>query len=101
MPVVLCIYLTVGPDGERCVSSAQRKLQKLFLLECAALVDGEDVAVLTVRVDHPVTIYAESIDAPLEAIWVIINSRHRPIRLSGATERVRVLEFPLDVHVVV
>ena len=99
--VVLCIYLSVGPDGQRCVRRAERKLQELFLLERAALIDGEDVAVLAVGVNHPVTIYAEGVDAPLEAVRVIINARHRPIRLPRATERVRVLEFPLDVHVVV
>jgi len=99
--VVLCVYLSVGPDGQRCIRRAQSKLEKLFLLERAALVEGEDVAILAVRVNHPVTIYAESVYTPLEAMRVIVNARHRPIRLARATECVSVLEFPLDIHVVV
>src|ERR1051326_6062616 len=99
--VVLRVYPSVGPDGYRCISRAQRKLEKLFLLERAVLIDGEDVAVLAVRVNHSVTIYAESIDTPLEPMRVIINARHRPIRLARATERVSVLVSPLDVHVVI
>src|SRR5438034_6245960 len=67
-----------------------------LLLECAALVDGEEITILAVSIDDAVSINSRRIDAPFERVGMVRNACYRPVWIASAALRVGVLELPLD-----
>src|SRR5215813_12141005 len=68
---VLGIDLPIAAQGSRCVGRAQGPLLKDILLECAALVDRIEIAILTVLINYSITVNHMGINKAFEGVGVI------------------------------
>lgn len=98
---VLRVDPAVAADRRRGVGGAEGELLEDLLLQRAALVDGEKVAVFAVRIDDAVAVDDEGVDAPLEAERVIADAGDVAEGVAGAAQGIGVLIAPLDVEVVI
>src|SRR5262249_49678297 len=95
------VDLAVAADRRWGVSGAESKLLEDLVAQGSALQDGEEVAVLAVREEGAVAVDNERVDAPFESERMVAHAGHGVVRVARATERVRVLEAPFGVQVVV
>src|SRR6185503_15218336 len=96
---VLRIDLPVPPERRRRVGRAESQLLKDLLLQSPTLIDGKEIPVLVVGINNAVRVDRHRVHTPLKAVRMIVNARHVTKGVTTATERVRVLEPPLDTHV--
>ena len=94
VPVVLRVEDAVGTDRKRRVRRSEREVQKDPRPHRPVRADRIEEPVLTVGVDHAVSVDGGLVDAPLESVRMIRDARHAAVRLPRAALRVRVAERP-------
>src|SRR5712664_221663 len=97
--VVLRVDLPVRADGERRVRRADRELGEDGIHQLPVAVDLVEVAVLAVREHGAVDVDGGRVHAPFEAEGMVRRAGECSVRVALATERVRVLEAPVDLEV--
>src|SRR5437773_1622082 len=96
MAVVLRIELPISADRCRRVCRANRQLLKDLLLQRAIGIDSKEIAILAVSVGNAIVVNRWCVDTPFKAVRVITYASNAVVRVARATQRVGVLEHPLD-----
>src|SRR5262245_12263344 len=103
--LVLRVNTPVWSDRQWCVRGAEREIEKDLRFEQSALVDGVEISVLAVCVDHAMSVDHRSVDAPFEAdirplrAGGVRNTGDGAVGVGRAALAVRALELPLDAQV--
>ena len=99
LSVLLNVDLTVATKRSRGVSREKRDLQKVPCLQNATLIDRINVTVFGVGIDYAVYVNCYTVDAPLEAERLVVNTSDCVIRIAFARLCVCILVLPLDSQV--
>src|SRR5712692_6150789 len=98
---VLAVNLAVWAHRSGRVRRSQRQLLEDLLLQSSSLVDGVQVAILAVDVDHAIGVYGVAVDTPFKAVRMVGDAGDGAVGIASATFRVGALELPLDEHVLI
>src|SRR4051812_9854647 len=96
MTRILGIDFSVVPERGWRVGGTESELLKDLLLQRAALVDGEEVAIFAIRIDDPIGVDRGGVDTPFETERMIRDARNRSIWIPGAALGVRIFILPLN-----
>src|SRR5258707_15760826 len=94
MSGVLRVQPAVGTDRDRRIAGAESQLQEVCVLEEAALGDRVKIAVLAVRVDRAGDVDGRRVDAPFEAVRLLVDAEDVAVRTAAGRRRIRALELP-------